>query len=334
MKSHKQRSHATHTKRKNNHLLMLICSAFGLGAVLLSVGIFAFTRNSRPIAESGVTASGTTTAAPPTSGTRIQTTAPTAAATTTEKPPQTTAAAVTSGQPFDNLSSLSGTNINWGQGTKFDTLNRPVYAVTNEQRYGEYGADFIKPDTTKTLYLTFDEGYENGYTAKILDVLKEKKAPAVFFVTKPYAVSQPALVKRMIAEGHIVGNHSVTHPSAGLPSQTLEEQKNEVMGCHDYVKENFNYTMSLFRFPEGKFSVQSLALVHNCGYRSVFWSFAYLDYDVKNQMDEKQALELITSRLHPGAIYLLHAVSKTNTDILGAFIDNARAQGYTTMRFQ
>lgn len=123
-------------------------------------------------------------------------------------------------------------------------------------------------------------------------------------MTEPYAKAQPELVQRMIDEGHEIGNHSVTHPSEGLPSQSLEQQKNEVMENHQYIKDNFGYDMHLFRFPAGKFSDQSLAVVNNCNYKSVFWSFAYKDYDVNNQPGESEALQKLKDRMHPGAIYL------------------------------
>lgn len=229
-----------------------------------------------------------------------------------------------------DISALDNTLQNWGQGVQFDSLNRPQGAVTAQEKYGKYSADFIRTDDADTnrIYLTFDEGYENGYTSQILDVLKEKNCPAVFFVTMPYVKQQPELIRRMIDEGHIVGNHSVTHPSGGLPSQSREQQERELLDLHDYVKENFGYEMSLFRYPAGKFSEQSLAIVQSVGYTSIFWSFAYKDWDPDNQPEETAALAKLKERLHPGAIYLLHAVSSTNTHVLGQFIDDARAAGY------
>lgn len=229
---------------------------------------------------------------------------------------------------IDNVSALSGEIMNWGQGNNVDEYNRPTDTLSQNEKYKDYTADFIIPTTEKKIYLTLDEGYEYGCTPSILSTLKEKEVKAVFFVTKPYAEAQPELVKQIIDDGHILGNHSVTHPSKGLPSQSLDQQQQEVMGLHDYIKEKYDYDMYLFRFPAGIFSEQSLAVLNNCGYRGVFWSFAYLDYDVENQPNEAESLEKMINKLHPGAIYLLHAESWTNTNVLGSFIDQARAAGY------
>ncbi len=221
------------------------------------------------------------------------------------------------------------TIVSWGFGGPRDELNRPSPPLAAQEKYGDLGADFIIPTDEKVIYLTFDEGYENGYTPQILDTLKEKGVKAVFFITKPYAESEPELVRRMIDEGHIVGNHSVHHPSDGLPAHDMDYQTHEVSDLHAYVKENFDYDMCLFRYPAGMFSEQSLAVIQNCGYRSVFWSFAHRDWDPDNQPDPVESLKKLDENLHPGAIYLLHAVSATNTQILGSFIDDARAEGYT-----
>ncbi|MGN0142255.1 MAG: N-acetylmuramoyl-L-alanine amidase [Roseburia sp.] len=227
-----------------------------------------------------------------------------------------------------NVESLDGTCIDYGHGSNVDENNRPVGAISYQDQYGDYSAIFIKEADSKKIYLTFDEGYEYGYSESILNTLKEKNVKAVFFVTKPYAETDPDLVQRMIDEGHTVGNHSVTHPSNGLPSQTIEQQQNEIVENHDYIKEKFGYEMDLFRFPAGKFSEQSLAIVNNCNYTSVFWSFAYLDYDVNNQPDPTESLNKLVAKMHPGAVYLLHAESATNAAILGEFIDQAREAGY------
>lgn len=232
--------------------------------------------------------------------------------------------------PNTDYSSLDNTIQNWGQGVQFDDLNRPISAVEFQEKYYKLSADFIKADSEdKNIYLTFDEGYENGYTSKILDILKEHQTPAVFFVTLPYAQENPDLIKRMIEEGHVVGNHSSSHPSAGMPSLSVQEQQEDIMKLHDYIKTNFdNYEMTLFRFPAGKFSERSLAILKDLGYRSVFWSFAHADWDPDNQPEETASLQKLIDRLHPEAIYLLHAVSKTDTNILGDFIEQAKAIGY------
>lgn len=229
---------------------------------------------------------------------------------------------------IDNVSALDSEIYNWGQGSNVDEYNRPTGSLSYQEKFKDYPVDFIVPSTKKTIYLTFDEGYEYGCTPSILNTLKEKDVKAVFFVTQPYAEKDPQLVQQMIDDGHIIGNHSVTHPSAGIPSLTLDQQKQEVVGNHEYIKQHFNYEMCLFRFPAGKFSEQSLAILNNCGYRSVFWSFAYLDYDVNNQPNEAESLQKMLDKLHPGAIYLLHAESWTNTNVLGDFIDKAKEAGY------
>lgn len=233
-------------------------------------------------------------------------------------------------QPFENVESLDTANIGWGYGPSRDEQNRPVDAVQNDELYAKYGAYFVQSgNNEKVIYLTMDEGYEYGYTPALLDTFKELDVKITFFVTLPFVEEHPDLVQRMIDEGHIVGNHSVNHPADGLPSESIEEQKAEVTGVHDALKEKFDYESWLFRFPAGKFSEQSLAILSNLGYRSVFWSFAHYDYDVENQPDEAEALQKCLDSLHPGAIYLLHAVSETNTNNMKAFIEGARERGYT-----
>jgi len=226
---------------------------------------------------------------------------------------------------FNEIGALDGTSNGWGPGVNRSEDGRPIAPVTFQEKYGKYAVDFIRPEKG-VIYLTFDEGYENGYTPKILDVLKEKEVPAVFFVTLSYAKNNPELIQRMIDEGHIVGNHSATHPD--MTSLSLQEAHDDVKKLHDYMLENFNYKMTLFRFPMGCYSERTLALLESMGYRSIFWSFAYKDWETDNQPDPTVAYSKITDFAHDGAIYLLHAVSSTNTNILGNVIDNFREQGY------
>lgn len=202
-------------------------------------------------------------------------------------------------------------------------------SVQNQEYMDEHNFDALCYDADterKIIYLTFDVGYENGYTIKILDLLKEKNVTAAFFCTQPELESNPEAIARMIRDGHIVGNHSVTHPDFSTLSQ--EEIISELQGFDDYIRENFGYSSSFFRFPEGKHSEFSEKIITDLGYTSVFWSVAYVDWDIENQPDAEEALDTVMSRIHPGAVYLLHAVSPVNYEILDDFIDCARARGY------
>ena len=144
--------------------------------------------------------------------------------------------------------------------------------------------------------------------------------------TIDFARDNPELIKRMIKEGHTVGNHSYHHYSMDeLDTATAKE---EITFLHRYMQDNFNYTMSYFRFPKGEFSEKSLAIAQSLGYTSVFWSFAYADWNPDSQMQPDKALAKICESTHSGEIMLLHAVSKTNADILGKVIDDVRSQGY------
>lgn len=223
------------------------------------------------------------------------------------------------------LSALDNTNKGWGQGKEVDDANRPTSCLTFQEKYKSANAYFIG-ENTKNIYLTFDEGYENGYTSKILDILKDKNCPAVFFVTMPYVKENPDLIQRMIDEGHVVGNHTANHPS--MPSVSIDQGANEIAQLHSYLEQTFNYSMTLFRPPMGQWSERTLELTKQLGYKSVFWSFAYKDWVTDEQPEQQASLQKITAAAHNGAIYLLHAVSSTNTAILGDFIDNLRDSGY------
>lgn len=222
---------------------------------------------------------------------------------------------------------LSGKTVGWGQGVEVNDKNQPTGALYGLDKYGELGGYFILPDAGNTVYLTYDLGYENGYTAPVLDALKEKGVKGVFFVTMDYVKTAPELVRRIIDEGHVLGNHSVHHPS--MPACSAEEAKQEILGLHDYVKENFGYEMTLFRFPRGEFSEKTLVQARDLGYASVFWSYAYVDWKTDAQPEVAASLAKLTKAAHPGAIYLLHTVSSTNAALMGDLIDNLHAAGYT-----
>ena len=220
---------------------------------------------------------------------------------------------------------LSTEKHGYGQGVQLDDKNRPTGALDFNANYGKYGATALREDK-KNILLTFDQGYENGYTAQILDTLKEKKVKAVFFLLQDYAERNPELVQRMIDEGHIVGNHSVSHYS--MPDLSAEECQQEIEGLQEYMKQNFGVTMKLFRPPMGEFSEQSLSVTKDCGLSTMLWSFAYADWDVNAQPDPAQAKEKLIGAAHEGAIYLLHSVSQTNAEVLGEVIDGIRDEGF------
>ena len=179
----------------------------------------------------------------------------------------------------------------------------------------------------KYLYLTFDEGYENGYTDKILDVLKENQVKAAFFITGDYLKTSPQIVKRIIAEGHILGNHTQTHPS--LPKLANETKiQNELKNLEEKIYSEYGYKMKYFRPPMGEYSQFSLKCISGLGYTTVMWSFAYDDWNVNKQKGIEYAKDMIISNLHPGSIMLLHAVSKDNANVLDYVIKEARNQGY------
>lgn len=228
--------------------------------------------------------------------------------------------------PVSPVSAVSGEVIGYGQGTAVDSENRPVDAVAFDAQYVRYDAYATTPDRSQIL-LTFDQGYENGYTGQILDTLREKQVHAVFFLTGDYAKKETDLVNRMIAEGHVLGNHGMTH--ASLPTLSEAEAKAEIMDLHQYVLDKYGYEMQYFRCPCGEYSEAALETAQACGYRTLFWSDAYVDWKTDAQPDPAESLERLRAHAHGGEILLLHAVSSTNAEILGDLIDALRAEGYT-----
>ncbi len=192
----------------------------------------------------------------------------------------------------------------------------------------QYQAYYTVSVNEKKIYITFDCGYENGYTADILDILKKEGVTAAFFVTQTFIRDNIELTKRMKEEGHLVCNHTVTHPS--MPGKSIEEQKNELLTCESYMKEATGYEMDLFfRPPRGEYSKRTLQMAKDLGYTTIFWSMAYLDYDVNNQPTSDHVVEHFKKYYHPGAIPLMHNVSIANRDALEQMLGNMKKEGYS-----
>ena len=200
--------------------------------------------------------------------------------------------------------------------------------VAFQKEFEKYSAVTLDTKTQeKALYLTFDCGYEHdNLTSDVLDTLKEKNVPAAFFCTLDHIEKEQQLISRMIKEGHIVGNHSTTHPSFAEIGRN--EMAKEIEETENYLRENFGYSSRFFRFPKGEYNDSALDLVASLGYVSVFWSVAYNDWNTDNIQGKDYAVETVMSRLHDGAVILLHSVSKDNAEALPEIIDKARAEGY------
>lgn len=192
-----------------------------------------------------------------------------------------------------------------------------------------YDAWYVAPNQQeKVVYLTFDCGYENGFTGAMLDVLMQHNAKAVFFITAHYAKDAKDLVKRMKEEGHYVGNHTAWHPD--LTQKSTRDVKLEIKECEEAMYENTGYAMDpLFRPPKGEYSERVLKIVQDMGYKTLFWSLAYMDYDVNKQPGKEYVIEHYKKYIHPGAIPLIHNVSESNAQALDQVLTDLEAAGYT-----
>ena len=214
-------------------------------------------------------------------------------------------------------------------GLSFRDANKPPVADATAEQLAAYDAKYIGDTAGSTVYLTFDCGYENGNTAQILDVLKAHGAPAAFFVVGNYLTSEPELVRRMAEEGHIVGNHTWSHPDmSGISDQTAFSQQLEKV--RDAYREVTGQEMPMYyRPPQGIYSQENLAMAKELGYRTVFWSLAYVDWKQDAQPSEQEALEKLTSRIHNGAVVLLHNTSSTNAAVLDRVLTAWEDMGYS-----
>lgn len=224
-----------------------------------------------------------------------------------------------------SVESISNKKIGWGI-KRGENHEQPDLGSSNIALINENEDIAMGNSEDKYVYLTFDNGYEAGYTSQILDTLKQNNVKAAFFITGHYLNSQPELVERMINEGHIVGNHTVNHYS--MPDLSDEEMKNEIKDLHTAVYEKFGYEMKYIRPPKGEFSQRTLKLTKSLGYTTVMWSFAYDDWDENKQGREEYAKEKILSNIHNGCVILLHANSKDNCNILNDVINQIRNMGY------
>ena len=274
------------------------------------------------------------------------TTEPTKEETTTDAP--TTVAPTTSSSVTEettaNPNTLFGTLYTRGEllamdntakgcsvGGSKDELGRPYSSLNQQKAYGQYGAIFIDDQTTDKIYLTFDLGYEyNNNTNKLLDILAANNVKATFFATLSYIKSNPDTIRRIIAEGHTLGNHSVTHTL--MTAVDLNRLHDELMHVNGYVEKYFNYTITTFRPPTGNFSIRTLCMAKSYGMDSVFWSYSYDDWRTNAQPDPATSLQNAINAAHPGAVYLLHAVSNTNVAILDDLI-KALQENYKLEQF-
>lgn len=221
--------------------------------------------------------------------------------------------------------SFANKGSGWGFVKKKGT--EPEIYDTTRILFSKYKTYYIDPNRTNKIYLTFDEGYENGYTPQILDTLKAYNVPAAFFITGSYMKEEAELVDRMVAENHIVGNHTDKHPNLHKLADP-QKMANEYGNLNSVFFDRYGINMRYMRPPEGEYSERVLAVTSSLGYKTILWSFAYKDWDPKSQKGADYAFNQVTPYLHSGAIILLHAVSKDNTEALPRIIEYARAQGY------
>ena len=224
-----------------------------------------------------------------------------------------------------STSAISNKKIGWGI-KRNDNHNQPDVGAENKRIIEKYEGICLGSNEKKFIYLTFDNGYEAGYTQKILEVLKQNNVPATFFLTAHYINTQPELVQRMIDEGHIIGNHTVNHKT--MPEIDNETIKKEVMDLHTAVYEKFGYEMKYIRPPKGEYSERTIAYTNTLGYKTVMWSFAYDDWDEAKQGREEYGKKKILDNLHNGEVMLLHGTSKDNSNILDECIKEIKNQGY------
>ena len=213
-------------------------------------------------------------------------------------------------------------------GLSFRQEGAPPVGNADRQQLRQFDAAYLGDPSQKVLYLTFDAGYENGSTEKILDILREQQVSAAFFLVGNYIEKNADLVRRMEAEGHIVGNHTMHHKDMSKLTDEAAFAK-ELQDLEALYQETVGKPMpKYYRPPQGIYSQDNLRLAQKLGYRTVFWSLAYVDWNNDSQPTREQAFAKLLPRTHPGAVILLHSTSKTNAEILGELIEKWKAEGY------
>lgn len=230
-------------------------------------------------------------------------------------------------QPPKDTASLSNKSYSW-YFIRNDTHQQPGFDISYKDLLDKYNGITIGDKNKKNIFLTFDNGYENGYTVKILDILKRQNIKVGFFVQGTYIDKNPEIIRRMVKEGHIVLNHTNTHPP--LPTLRTEKLQHEInIVAEKYKKVTGKEMLKFFRPPSGVFSERTLAETNNLGYRTVFWSMAYKDWVVDNQPGKEASYNHVIDNVHNGAVILLHSVSQSNTEALEDIIVELKKQGYS-----
>lgn len=216
---------------------------------------------------------------------------------------------------------------NWG--LSFQEEGKPPVANASSEELAKYDAYYVDQTDEKTIYLTFDVGYENGNTGKILDALKKHNASAIFFVTGHFISENEELIKRMVAEGHIIGNHTYSHPDMTKLS-SKDDFRNELKQVEDIYKEIIGEDMpKYYRPPQGKYSTANLSMAKELGYKTLFWSLAYVDWNNNSQPSKEEAFSKLLNRTFPGVVVLLHSTSSTNAEIMDDLLTKWEEMGYS-----
>ena len=213
-------------------------------------------------------------------------------------------------------------------GLSFSKKGEPPRGNADCEYLKKYDAYYLDENGGNKIYLTFDAGFENGHTPKILDVLKKHNVPATFFIVGNYIDTAPDLVCRMVNEGHTVANHTTSHPDMSK-IRDMESFKSELLSLEGKFKDLTGKDMpKIYRPPQGKFNEENLKMAKDLGYKTVFWSLAYVDWYTDNQPSREAAMEKLIPRIHSGAVVLLHSTSSTNAEILDELLTKWKSAGY------